>query len=574
MKKSSISKKICFSNIKKSWWLISIILILIISCSLLELVNPIIYKNIIDEIIPSKHTKSLIVALVLMVFFPWTVVLLSSLKNYILSILSTRFTESLRNVCFDKCMHSKQENLETTPSSQFANRIMKECGKIGEVFLTNDLASFASQLITLISILITMLMFNFKLTLVCCIAFPISFLMSKFVASRNKSIDKQLLDHMEKGLNYLSNVIRKIKTIKLKNGFFAEHRRWQIWLDEYKNVKKRASVVHNINRFLLSDLIVNMIYGILFFVAGIMVIKDQMTIGELVLFISFIPKVYSSLRNVLNIKVSTAVISNSFEKIDEVLELEQERIDGMQLKKINSVHLSNIDFSYSRGDFHLSNFDLDIQIGEKIGIVGTSGGGKSTIFELITSLYTPQNGCILINGENASSYSISSIRSRIAVVTQNVELFNDSILNNLIYPLNESDSKKLSDVIKIVQLDKLISRLPEGLNTIVGEDGDLFSGGEKQRISIANALIHDSDIILLDEFTSALDTSTEKELIENIIKIPDKAVVMISHRIYNIMMCDKVVVMENGKIVESGCPRELLKNKDSKFSILYSNIVY
>jgi len=574
MKDGRISKKICLSILKKSWWLISIVLFLIISCSLLELVNPIIYKNIIDEIIPSKHTASLIIALILMVLFPWAVVLLSSLKNYILSILSTRFTGNLRKVCFDKCMHAKQEKLETIPSSQFANRIMKECGKIGEVFLTNDLVTFASQLITLISILITMLMFNVKLTLVCCIAFPISFLLSKFVASRNKSIDKQLIDHMEKGLNYLSNVLRKIKIIKLKNGFSAEHRRWQIWLDKYKNVKKRASVVHNINRFLLSDLIVNLIYGILFFVAGVMVMKNQMTIGELVLFISFIPKVYSSLRNVLNIKVSTAVINNSFEKIDEILELEQERIDGIQLDKINSVQLSNIDFSYSRGDFHLSNFDFDIKIGEKIGIVGTSGGGKSTIFELITSLYTPQEGCILINGDNASSYSISSIRSRIAVVTQNFELFNDSILNNLIYPSNEPNNEELSNVIKIVQLDNLISRLPEGLNTIVGEDGDLFSGGEKQRISIANALIHDSDIILLDEFTSALDAGTEKELIENIIKIPDKAVVMISHRIYNIMMCDKVVVMENGKIVESGCPRELLKNKDSKFSILYSNIIY
>ena len=147
-------------------------------------------------------------------------------------------------------------------------------------------------------------------------------------------------------------------------------------------------------------------------------------------------------------------------------------------------------------------------------------------------------------------------------------------MNNLIYPSNETNNKELCNVIKIVQLDNLISRLPEGLNTIVGEDGDLFSGGEKQRISIANALFHDSDIILLDEFTSALDAGTEKELIENIMNIPNKAIVMISHRIYNIMMCDKVVVMENGTIVESGCPRELLKNKDSKFSILYSNIIY
>lgn len=259
-------------------------------------------------------------------------------------------------------------------------------------------------------------------------------------------------------------------------------------------------------------MIINVTYGVLFFYAGILVINNELTIGALVTFISFIPKVYSSLRNVLNIKVSTSVINNAFEKIDEILDLPQEKTEGKDVKRIESAEFKNVDFRYSRNDFNIKNFNLSLKMGDKIGIVGSSGGGKSTLFDLLTLLYYPQNGEIMVNSENINELNVQSLRSRIAVVTQDVSLFNDTIKNNIIYP-DIRCNKDINRIIKSVSLNEFIGRLPDGLNTMVGENGDLLSEGEKQRIAIANAIAKDSDVILLDEFTSALDTATEKNIL-------------------------------------------------------------
>ena len=574
MNKNSPARSIAMSCVKKSIWIIMFTAALVIVCALLSLINPIVYKKIIDEIIPSKSINALIIPLIVMVFVPWFLVFLSSIKNYLLSVLSTRITTGLRSECFNKCLRAKQSSIENIPSAQVADRIAKECGKIGEVYLTKDLASFVQEFVSLLTILLAMLFFDVKLTFLCCLAFPVSFLLTKVVAKRSKKIDRQLIDHLEGGYVFLTGALRKIKTIKLKNGYSVENTKWLNWLNEYNKIKQKATVVHNANRFLIGDFIINIIYGVLFFVAGVMVIQGELTLGELVIFISYVPKVYSSLRNVLNIKISTEVISNSFDKVDEIIELEQEQQSGDSVKAIYSIDLRNIEFKYPRGDFNFADFNLHIKRGDKIGIVGTSGVGKSTIFELISLLYTPQKGEILINGVNAHNYSIDSIRGRVSVVTQNVDLFNDSILNNIIYPFNHVEKEELEKVVNLVSLSEFIDRLPDGLNTYVGEDGNLLSGGEKQRISIANSLIHDSDVILLDEFTAALDTDVERKLIEAIMNLPDKTVLMISHRIYNVMLCDRILVINGGKITEVGEPKRLLADPQSSFHMLYSQMIY
>jgi len=574
MKKNSPARIIALSCVKKSILLIMVIVVLVILCALLSLINPIVYKKIIDEIIPSKDIYALVIPLIVMILVPWLLVFLSSVKNYLLSILSTRITIGLRSECFNKCLRAKQSSIENIPSAKVADRIAKECGKIGEVYLTKDLASFVQEFVSLLTILLAMLFFDVKLTFLCCLAFPVSFFLTKIVAKRSKKIDKQLIDHLENGYVFLTGTLRRIKIIKLKNGYSVENTKWFNWLNEYKKLKQKATVIHNVNRFLVGDFIINIIYGVLFFMAGVMVIQGELTLGELVVFVSYVPKVYSSLRNVLNIKISTEVISNSFDKVDEIIELEQEQQSGDFVNGIYSIDLRNIDFKYPRGDFNFTDFNLNIKMGDKIGIVGTSGGGKSTIFELISLLYTPQAGEILINGVSAQHYNIDSIRGRISVVTQNVDLFNDSILNNIIYPLNHVEKEKLEKVINLVNLSEFIDRLPDGLNTCVGEDGNLLSGGEKQRISIANSLIHDSDVILLDEFTAALDTDVERKLIEAIMNLPNKTVIMISHRIYNVMLCDKILVVNGGKITETGSPEQLLADPQSNFHMLYSQMIY
>lgn len=572
MKKESKTKVIILTCIKRNIPLIFLILFLMLAASLLSLVNPILYQIVIDNVLPSKDISFLLVLLVLMTIIPLIAVVVSSVKNYFSAKLGEIFTRNLRNECFKKALFAKQENFENISSSQILNRITRECGRIGDVYITNDLISFVSEFVLLLSVLITMFIFSIKLTLICIIAFPISAILTWFVSKKSKDIDLKLSNILERGQVLLNEIFKMIKLIKLKNGFIHENTKWQDWLNEHKKIKLKSSVTHNINRFLVGDLIINVTYGVLFFYAGILVINNELTIGALVTFISFIPKVYSSLRNVLNIKVSTSVINNAFEKIDEILDLPQEKTEGKDVKRIESAEFKNVDFKYSRNDFNIKNFNLSLKMGDKIGIVGSSGGGKSTLFDLLTLLYYPQNGEIMVNSENINELNVQSLRSRIAVVTQDVSLFNDTIKNNITYP--DNDCKDINSIIKAVSLNEFIERLPDGLNTMAGENGDLLSGGEKQRIAIANAIARDSDVILLDEFTSALDTATEKSVLTEIMKMDDKIIMMISHRVYNIMGCNRVIVIDKGKILEEGNPHRLIEDHNSAFYKIYNNIFY
>ena len=242
---------------------------------------------------------------------------------------------------------------------------------------------------------------------------------------------------------------------------------------------------------------------------------------------------------------------------------------GVIPERLTDIEFQNVNFQYERADFSVSDLNLKIAEGEKIGIVGDSGGGKSTLFDLITALYAAKSGKILINGANISGFNVIGLRKKIAVVTQDNELFNGTIGYNLTYP---DLCERTDAALKVVCLSDFVASLPQGLNTLVGERGTLLSGGERQRIGIANAILRDGDVYLLDEFTSALDTKTEEKIIDEIFRL-DKTVLMISHRVYNVMRCDRVLVMQNGRIVEEGNPKMLVKDPTSKFYDIYKRTV-
>lgn len=554
---------------QKNLWLIGFIFLFTILGSILSLINPLLYSKLIDNIIPSKNYGFLVLYLCLMVLVPCCVTLFSSIKNYLSAKLGDIYTNNLRKECFNKILGAKIDELEKTSTAQIVQRITKESGRIGEIYITKDLITFVSEFVTLLFIMCTMFWVNMKLSIICVVAFPIAMLITHFVSKKSKMVDKALISTLEEGNTYLTQTVNSLKTIKLKNGQDKEKNNWLNWLKKYRSIRLKSSVTHNISNFLMGDLIINSVYGIVFFCAGILVIEGQLTVGELVAFIAFVPKVYSSLRNVLNLKVANSVVSNSVEKINEILTIPQERESGREIDNITSIKFKNVDFMYDRADFMIENMNFDIEKGEKVAFIGSSGSGKSTLFDLITLLYTPIKGSLLLNDINANDLNIKSIRKRIAIVSQSTDIFNDSIKNNILYP--DLEENQIEKILQIAKLDDFIDRLTNGMDTLVGERGTLLSGGERQRICIANALLKESDVVLLDEFTSALDVKIEKQLIDYVLK-SDKTVMMVSHRIYNAMNFDKIVIMEDGKILEYGDPQELIKDKKSILYELYSKI--
>ena len=217
----------------------------------------------------------------------------------------------------------------------------------------------------------------------------------------------------------------------------------------------------------------------------------------------------------------------------------------------------------------LENINLEIKKGQTLAIVGKSGAGKTTLSDLIPRFYDPYNGNIFIDSYDLKDYSLKSLRSLIGIVTQNIILFNDSIKNNIEYGSKNANDKELINALKSANLYDLVSKLEDGIDTIIGENGIKLSGGEKQRLSIARALVKNPQILILDEATASLDSESEKKVhnaIDNVIK--DRTVIVIAHRLSTIINADKIIVMDKGKIVEQGNHLELI-NLDGIYKKLY-----
>ena len=226
----------------------------------------------------------------------------------------------------------------------------------------------------------------------------------------------------------------------------------------------------------------------------------------------------------------------------------------------------NVSFSYESGKSVLRDFNLSIKKGEMIGIIGPSGGGKTTLVDLLLRLFYPQGGRIIVDGVSLDKIDLHSWRKNIGYVSQDIFLINDSIKNNISFFDQNIDIRRIEEVSKMAQIYDLVQSQAKGFEAEVGERGVLFSGGEKQRIAIARALARKPEILILDEATSALDNESERKIQEVIKSLKGKlTVIVIAHRISTIESADRIIALKNGKIEEEGRPDDLLKNKESYF---------
>jgi ATP-binding cassette subfamily B protein len=237
-----------------------------------------------------------------------------------------------------------------------------------------------------------------------------------------------------------------------------------------------------------------------------------------------------------------------------------------------SVSFLDVCFSYPDTDRVLSDFTLHIPAGQRIGLVGKSGAGKSTVLALLQRAYDPERGCVLIDEQNIGEVTQESLHRAIAVVHQDISLFHRSLIENLRYGMPEASDADVQRAADAAHCTEFISRLPQGFDTIVGERGAKLSGGQRQRIAIARAFIYDAPIILLDEATSALDTESERLVQDALVRlVKGRTVIAIAHRLSSLSNYDRIVVLERGRIVEDGAPRELMERPNGVFSQLYEH---
>jgi subfamily B ATP-binding cassette protein MsbA len=283
-----------------------------------------------------------------------------------------------------------------------------------------------------------------------------------------------------------------------------------------------------------------------------------------------IPRSVKQLANVMNkIQKGVAAADSIFQLLDDQPEVDN---GSYSVKRVNGqIHFKHISFSYDDNNKVLDDFSVTVNAGETVAFVGRSGSGKTTLVGLLPRFYSGFTGDILLDDVSIDEYTLASLRNQISFVGQNVTLFNDTIENNIAYGNGSVSRDQVIDASKKASAWEFIKDLPDGIETMIGEDGTRLSGGQRQRLAIARALLKDAPILILDEATSALDNESERNIQVELERLMQgKTTLVIAHRLSTIEKADKIIVMDHGKIVEQGTHKKLLDNKGYYFQ-LHSN---
>lgn len=544
----------CKKN-QKYFYLLSIFISLSV---LLEIPLPLFLKYFIDTIIKNENLTSLklfALLLISLVFFKFVI---DNLKNYFLFAFKEKTFINLQGHIFNEVLKVKYNFYEQNNTGYIVSRIHNEVLNL-QRFLWDFFIKLFTDLLMFMVGLYFIFRFSVKLSI-------ISLLLLPFFVFTLVIFSKKIKEHSDYFQEAYSNVygffyelvqmIFLVKTLLLYD--FANSKLKNILLDFY-HVKKKNSIVNVLFSTLIA-LIGGLSPIIVLYIGGLEIINNKLSLGTLIAFNSFLGYIYGPTRNILNYGSDLASSLASYQRIHHILNLNKEKDDGDRLSKINKIELKDVNFSYN-SLVALSNINFKIERGEKIGILGKIGSGKTTLIKLLLGLYDNYSGEILVNDKNIKSYS--KITEKIGVIPQDDFLFSDTIYNNIRIGNPQKDVGKISELVEKLRLNEMIKKKENGINYKLDYQGIGLSGGEKQKIVAARLFFRNPDLVIIDEGTSNLDAENENFILENICDFfKDRIIVIISHRFNNIIKCDKIIYLKEGRIIDVDIHENLYKKYD------------
>lgn len=549
--------------------LIGVIAVLIIFYSILDLVSPILSKLIVDEIVKNIQNKNaninFLATLIAASFLASILgIFINSISDRLGDYLAGRLRKFLTEKFYYKVLGLPQNYFDNTISGKIVNQLNRGIQIIQDFMntSTNFIIPAILQSIFTIAVLgyysIPIAIFTFLL-------FPIYILLSYFsiVQWGKQEVEKNKIEDVTRGR--IQEVILSIPLVKSFNN----------QLDEFKQVTKNLTEINKIydkqsNTYHIFDFLRNFSLNLILLLINIIVFysafKQSMTLGEMVLILQLIAQVRRPLFAMSFILSRIQAAESGSKEFFEVLSLEStedfENLNAFQKINDASIVFKNVSFNYKDSEKVLNNISFNMRRHEKVALVGHSGAGKTTIINLILKFYEPNSGEILLDGKSYKKINHNFVRGNIALVFQENELFSSSIRDNVSYGNKKANEKQIINSLKLANAYDFVMNFPDKLNTLVGEKGVKLSGGQKQRIQIARAILKDAPILILDEATSSLDAKSEKEVqdaLEHLMK--DRLVIIIAHRFSTIQNVDKIIVINNGEIADSGNPQQLSKKK-------------
>jgi len=545
--------------------LLSIFFSLIVAtstASIAWLLDPAIKKIFIDK------DQSLIYLI------PLAIILAFSLKGVSLYFAKTilikvgqEITKLIQLKIMKSLIKADSEAIDKKHSGKFISHLTFDVGMITKLVSTVIL-NLTKDSLTLIGLIGVMFYQNWRLAIFAIIMIPLASIAARSLGKRIGKVTIEAADRTGALTSYLLEIFKNHKIIKIFQKESYEFKRTEHFINELKNKVVKIETVLVRASPIMESLTGIMIAGLIFY-AGKLILKEELNINNFFSFLAAMMLAYQPVRSLATLNMGLNQGIQSARRILPIIDFEnkiKEKENSTELKLTKAeINFLNVNFKYNEEDKKvLNSISLNISGGEMTSLVGHSGAGKSSILNLIPRFYDCDSGDINIDNQSIYDLKIDSLRSNISLVNQDVTLFDDTIKNNIAYAKLDATDDEIFQAAKLSFCDEFINKLPNKFDTFIGENGYRLSGGEKQRLSIARAMLKKSKIILLDEATSSLDAETESKIQEAVnLLTKDRTTLVIAHRLSTIMNSKKIYVVDEGKIIAQGNHQELLQKSET-----------
>lgn len=541
--------------------------LLIIISNFFSVVSGYLIGEATQYLTDTKYAMSILYLVIYVIFNSVEDVGLYNTGSCMLELIESKVSRKLGYFTYKKAINLPAYAYEKTSSGEVINRIVNDADTLSFAFsrLVALISSLTASLIVLVYIFINSWVLGIEIIIFVGILYLVINKYDPMLINVHKE-RKKMQDKFTSLVNESIRGIREIKTLGVKNNLMSNMK--EIIKSIFDKSKEEVSIRKKYNA--LTFLLKIFLEGVVFITCAFLIYKGSITIGFFVTMTYYIYRFTNLIDNINNFSQTYQKLIVSLQRVNEILEnrLYEDEIFGNE--KINKVkgliEFKNVSFSYPDEDNIINNFNIKLEPNKKIAIVGKSGQGKSTLFNLITRVFDVKEGLITLDDVNIKDLTEEELRKHISIIRQEPFIFNRTILENFKIINKDIELEDIRKYTKMSYLDDYIMSLPNGYDTVLGEGGVNLSGGQKQRLSIARTLAKNSEVILFDEATSALDNSSQdyiKKTIDNLIK--DHTVVIVAHRLSTIMDADIIYLVDKGKVVDSGTHNELLKtNKTYK----------
>ncbi len=521
---------------------------------------PLVIKYLFDEVLPSQDRLRLYSAPVAIVVVIAIRAAAQYLGNYLTELVGQEITADLRNTLATKILDLPQSYIDRNPSSVLVSRVLSDVDLV-KGGIVDGFVSVIKDGITLIALVSVAFYQDWLLSLIAFVLFPFAIYPVIKSSKKVRRTSKQGQSSLARLATYLQESIVGSRVVKIFGMQAYELRRF-----ESENKSVRDSSLKTTRAKLANQPLMELLgavgFSAVLLYGGESVIAGARTTGSLFAFLTSLYLCYAPFKSIARSNTSWQQGASAAEDLYAILDIPPDPAEVPVPQTVASFSEAliarGVCFGYG-GEVVINQLNLEIPKGRTVALVGASGGGKSTIIDLFCRLYEPTAGAITLDGIDLRDLSLDGLRKLISVVDQNTFLFNDTVVNNIAYGHTDSSPERIEAAARAANAHDFIVQLPDGYNTLIGENGTMLSGGQRQRVAIARALIKNAPILFLDEATSALDSASEKVVQEALDRLmANRTTLVVAHRLSTVVNADRICVIAGGQVVESGTHAALL----------------